>query len=244
MAFLFGFSQRYGCQLQPAATSYQQHRRCFFDGVAARALHSSVRQSGTSLQGAAEVLHFKAADAGELECPECAVLMDCTATAEAKCKARVHEERDALKTLINVALLHLEDGERYALLPQWWLSAWRRWISSSPWKTPAADAARGEGTRSGTGSGGKAAAAAEAAVSAGAGAAPKAGVQLPALDSAMKDVTTRQSGQLRMLLEPPSVQMQRGKWSQVWRKAFANTVPCSGYRGRLARPTWMRVRAV
>lgn len=171
------------------------------------------------------MLDFKAAAACELECPECAVLMDCTATAEAKCKARVHEERDALKTLINVALLHLEDGERYALLPQWWLSSWRRWITSSPWKTPAADAARGEGTRSGKGGGGKAAAAAEAAVSAGAGAAPRAGVQLPPLDGAMKEVTTMQGGQLRMLLEPPAVQIQRGKWSQVRRKPFACTTP-------------------
>lgn len=167
------------------------------------------------VQGAAEVLEFKAADAEELECPECAVLMDCTATAEAKCKARVHEERDALKTLINVALLHLEDGERYALLPQWWLSAWRRWITSSPWKTPAAEAARGGGAGGGKG-GGKAAAAAEAAVTA--AAAAKAGVQLPPLDSAMLECTTVQDGQLRMLQEPPPVQMQRGKWSQVRRR--------------------------
>lgn len=165
-----------------------------------------------------EILEFRAADAADLECPECAVLMDSTATAEAKCKARVHEEREALKTLINVAHLHLEAGERYALLPHWWLSAWRRWITSSPWKATAAEVARGSGGSSGhKGGGAKAAAAAEAAVTAaaGTGAVPVTGVKLTPLDDALKHCTTVQGGVLRMLQEPPAVQMQRGKWSQV-----------------------------
>lgn len=81
-----------------------------------------------------QMREFEAMHAEELECPECSELMSDTAQKEANLRKRVLEERNALRSLTGMQVLHLEHDEEYMLVPQMWLSSWRTWISGTPWK--------------------------------------------------------------------------------------------------------------
>jgi hypothetical protein len=125
-------------------------------------------------------------------------------------KAAVLEEREACRNLLGTTtLLFLQDGERYALVPRVWLSHWRRWIASSPWKEQG-------GLK-----------AARAAVSGGVPASGTInGSGIAGLTEALRDHTTSVDGKLRLLQHVPELKAHRDKWCQV----LHLTASCNGRR--------------
>jgi hypothetical protein len=143
---------------------------------------------------ARSVLEFPAAQAASCECAECAIAMGDCAEKEDALKAAVLEEREACRNLLGTStLLFLQHGERYALVPRVWLSHWRRWIASSPWKEQGGlKAARATG-----------------------GAVAVIGGGVVGLTEALREHTMVVDGELRLLQHVPELKAHRDKWCQV-----------------------------